>query len=588
MKLRQLRRKVFWFFSNTRSSPAFHKDRARFLIILFVGFLALISTRALILHVFPAETLLTRIANNQYKSTINLSSFRGTVFDRRNTPLAISYKKPSIAVNPKVFAPTKKQANKLSKTLNISISKIQRIAKKSSFFSWLKRKASHKEWEQTKDMQIKGVYKITEPSRFYPQGSFAAHLLGFVGTDNTGLMGLEKVFENKIAGMSESAYRLKDARGQLIFLNSEAAHPEQMGFNHFLTIDHVIQEITEKTLYKWTKLSKSKKAFAIVLDPHTGRILAVANQPSFNPNQLHSLKIENTKNLAFTSLFEPGSVTKPMVMAKALELKTISLNEVHNCESSGRFKIAPKQWIHDDHPEGFLSSSQVIAKSSNICIFKIARKMGKERLWRSLKDFGFGETNSQLKFPGINPGRISIYKKWTEIRFANISFGQGFLVSGLEMVQAFSGFANGGNLVSPFVLDRIENDKGQIIYHTAPKTRRVLSPKTAKDMKEILSKVVTQGTAKRAISKIYSSAGKTGTAEKFDTKTKKYSANKRIANFIGFAPVIDPHILVYIVFDEPQVKPYYGGKWAAPAFKEIIEQTLKYLNVASKKVSAKL
>lgn len=539
-----------------------------------------IGARSIMLHLCPAKDL-DPIAAHQYNRSLKLSPFRGTIFDRRNIPLAISYRRPSIAANPRIFNPSPQLRRFLAQTLALDEDKLKKIAARDKYFSWVKRKASPDEWNTVKAKNIKGLYRILEPSRFYPQGTNAAHLIGFVGTDNTGLIGLESVFEKEISGVPQSVHRLRDAKGRWIFLNSEYAAPEKQGYHHFLTLDSVIQDITEKALAKWRERSQAKRAFALVSDPHTGRILAVANQPSFDPNDLRRLHIADTANFAFSGLIEPGSIIKPLVIAAALERSLVKPNESHNCEKTGAYQLSSGEVIHDDHPIAKATTAQVLAQSSNICTFKIAQLLGKKGLYRAYRQFGLAGESPLIAFPGALAGRIADPRSWTEIRYANIAFGQGFLASGLEIIQAYSAFANGGKLATPFVLDKIENDRGELIFQATPQSKTILPPSVVAQMKLLLQGVVEDGTATAAKSTLYSTAGKTGTAEKYDPKTKSYADNMRIANFIGFAPVGDPHLLVYIVLDEPQKKPYYGGKWAAPAFREIVDHSLKYLNVPS-------
>ncbi len=528
--------------------------------------------------------MLTTIAQQQYKSSIKLSPYRGTIYDHRYVPLAISIKTPSLAVNPRVFSPSEQENLLLAKILKIPPEKIRITENRKNYFAWLKRKIGPEAIEEVNKLEIDGLYTLMESARYYPQGVNAAHLIGFVGTDDNGLFGLERAYDKKLKGASGESIRLRDARGNSIFLTADSAMPQQSGYNLILTIDSVIQEITEKALEKWVQNSKAKAGFALVADPHTGRILAIANQPNFDPNSPQNIKIENTNNIAVSALFEPGSVMKSFVISTAIELGLTNESEVHDCEN-GRLQIDKRNAIHDDHPKKLLTTSEVLMFSSNICVFKIAKRLGKRGLWNAMRNFGFGKNEPLTDFPAASGGRLSLPESWATIRFANIAFGQGILVNGLEVVRAYSVFANGGNLVNPHVIDRIETEDGRIIYNSDLVSKnRILSPKTVTTMRGMLERVVLEGSAPLAKTQLFSTAGKTGTAQKIDPLSGRYSHEKNIADFVGFAPVNDPHILVFIVIDEPQEKPYYGGKWAAPAFSEIITQTLKYLNVAPDKI----
>ena len=584
MGLKKFKRRILIFFLQELPSPHFYYNRAKSVIIFFViGFLLLLS-RGLWLHLFSASELLSVIARQQYQSSIKLAPYRGTIFDRRYVPLAISIKTPSLAINPKIFDPSPAELRKLSQILGLSSEKIQELANKKNYFAWLKRKMSPEAFEEVDKLSLAGIYQVMEPSRYYPQETSAAHLIGLVGTDDNGLFGLERVYDKKLKGTSGESLRLRDAKGHQIFLNADSALPQQSGYNLVLTIDTVIQEIAEKTLAKWVEEAKAKGGFAIVADPHTGRILALANQPTFNPNEPQDIKMPNTKNLAVTALFEPGSVMKPFVISTAIEQGLTTENELHNCEN-GKFQVDEHSYIHDDHPSTYLTTSEILVYSSNICTYKIAKRLGRKGLWNALHNFGFGKEEALIEFPGATGGRLTAPETWELIKFANISFGQGLLVNGLEVVGAYSVFANGGNLVKPSVIERIENEEGHILYSAELQNkRRILSPKTVNILRRILEKTVKDRAAPLAMSPLYTTAGKTGTAEKVDPLTHRYGADKRIADFAGFSPVNDPHILVYIVIDEPSEKPYYGARWAAPAFSEIVTKTLKYLNVAPDRV----
>lgn len=583
MGLRKLQRKIATFFLEKLPSPHFYTNRAKMIFSVFMFGFVLLLLRGLWLHLFSKSELLSSIARQQYQSSIKLSPYRGTIYDRRYIPLAISIKTPSLAINPKLFNPSDEEERLLSKILGIKIEKIRNTENKKNYFAWLKRKLDPDTFEKTQKLDIAGLYSLMEPARYYPQGTYAAHLLGLVGTDDSGLLGLERVYDKKLKGTAGESLRLRDAKGHQIFLNAETALPQTSGYNLVLTIDTVIQEIAEKALEKAVTDSKAKTGFAIVADPHTGRILAIANQPGFDPNNPSTMKIQNTNNAAITALFEPGSIMKSFTISTAIEQGLTSEDEIHNCEK-GKMQIDEHTYIHDDHPKELLTTSEILIHSSNICTFKIAKRLGKKGLWNALHNFGFGSKEALVEFPGATGGQLSEPDKWAPIRFANISFGQGVLVTGLEVVAAYSIFANGGNLVKPHVIERIENEEGHILYTSELiDKKKILSPKTVNILRRMLERVVTEGGGSLAKTLLWTTAGKTGTAEKVDPITHRYGPQMRIANFVGFAPVNDPHILVYIVIDEPQGKTYYGGRWAAPPFSEIVEKTLKYLNVAPDK-----
>ena len=582
MSFRKIKKKITAFFLEELPSPHFYFNRATFVLVFFLGLYLLLIGRSFWLHVFSDSEKLTPIANQQYQSAIKLPPYRGTIYDRRYVPLAISVKTPSIAINPRVFDPSEEEEKQLSSLLGIEVSKIRETEGKKNYFAWLKRKILPETFDLVKKLDINGLYGVMEPSRYYPQGTHAAHLVGLVGTDDNGLLGLEQSYNKKLKGTANEILRFKDAKGHQIFLNAEAALPQNSGYNLVLTIDSVIQEIAETVLEKWVHESSAKGGFALIADPHTGRILAVANQPGFNPNDPQLIKMQTTNNLAFNMLYEPGSIMKSFVISSALEKGLTNDEEIFNCEK-GSFKVDKHLSIHDEHPKELLTTSEILIHSSNIGVYKIAKRLGKKGLYNSLRNFGFGAQVPLLEFPGTSGGQISNPEKWETIRFSNIAFGQGLLVNGLEVIAAYSVFANGGNLIQPHVVERIENEEGEILYSSESiNKKKILSPKTVTTMRKILERTVSEA-AVRAKTSFYTTAGKTGTTEKVDPVLRTYSETMRIASFVGFAPVTDPYIVAYIVIDEPQKKPYYGAVWAAPAFSEIVSNTLRYLNVAPDK-----
>ena len=544
--------------------------------------------RAIMLHVFPsAEESLTNIADNQYSRRVELAPWRGTIFDRRGDPLAISIRKPSLAINPRVFSPSSSELDKLAGVLRLPSRHLRKIAAKKGYFAWVARQIDHRQAEQAKNLELKGLFEVNEPARFYPASEAGAHLLGFVGIDSNGLIGLERRFDRDLRGQSVHLTSGRDAYGNTIF-SKNAAIPEKTGNNVHLTIDRVIQEIAEEELVKGLKAAESSKGFAIVADPHTGRVLAVANYPRFDPNNTTKLNIKRTRNHAFADVFEPGSTTKPFVAAAAIDAGKTNIDAMHDCEN-GHLRIG-RSVIHDTHPAKMLTTAQSIIESSNICIYKIAQKLGRTSTEEALRNFGIAGRSETRGIGWAGRGYLSPADKWRDIRFATVSFGQGLLTTGLELVQAMGVIANGGTLVKHSLIEKIVSSDGTIVGSSAQsQVRRVISPETAKAMRRTLQAVVDleEGTGNNAAIPRWTTAGKTGTAQKVDPGIKGYAKDKYIASFLGFAPVKDPHLVVYVLVDEPKKKPYYGGVWAAPIFAGITERTLHYLNVAGDRLDSK-
>ena len=548
---------------------------------------AVLLVRAVMLHIFPAaEESLSNIADNQYSRRVELAPWRGTIFDRRGDPLAISIRKPSLAINPRVFSPSSKELHKLAAILRLPVRQLRKTAAKKGYFAWVARQIDHRQAEQAKNLELKGLFEVSEPARFYPASEAGAHLVGFVGIDSNGLIGLERRFDRDLRGQSVHLTSGRDAYGNTIF-SKNAAIPEKTGNNVHLTIDRVIQEIAEEELVKGLKAAESVKGFAIVADPHTGRILAVANYPRFDPNNTTKLDIKRTRNHAFADVFEPGSTTKPFVAAAAIDASKTRIDSIHDCEN-GHLRIG-RSVIHDTHPAKTLTTAQSIIESSNICIYKIAQKLGRSATERALRDFGIAGGRETRGIGWAGRGYLSPSEKWRDIRFATVSFGQGLLTTGLELVQAMGVIANGGTLVKHSLVEKIVSSDGTIVGSSAQsQVRRVISPETARAMRKTLHDVVDleEGTGNNAVIPRWTTAGKTGTAQKVDPGIKGYAKDKYIASFLGFAPVKDPHLVVYVLVDEPKKKPYYGGVWAAPIFAGITERTLNYLNVAADRADA--
>jgi cell division protein FtsI (penicillin-binding protein 3) len=534
-------------------------------------------------HLFPPSSKsLEAVASRQYQKVLELSEYRGTIFDRRQSPLAISIHKPSLFVNPRVFSPNSKQLNALGKLLDVTPAKLKRSIPKNRYFAWLKRKTTPETADRIMALNINGLYKVAEPDRYYPLGSNLASVIGYVGTDNKGLMGLERRHDRQLRGQSTSIFKPQDARGRAIFFKSDLAAPEKSGHSIILTIDQAIQEIAQNELIEGVNRARAKQGFVIVSDPHTGRILALANYPTFNPNEKNSININSTINHALADVYEPGSVIKPIVMAGVLEQGAVRADEQHFCEN-GLYR-GGKWQIRDDHPYGDLDTAGILIHSSNICIYKVAKRVGSDGLYKILRDFGFATGDSSVDFPGQASGILDRPAKWSQVQFANIAFGQGMAVNGLEMVTAYGAIANGGHLMKPYLIDRIESSDGAIIFsNTSTIIRKVIGPETSKTLRNMLMAVVDEGTGRSSALENYTVGGKTGTSEKVDPLTKAYSPTKRIASFIGFTPISDPHLVIYVVIDEPGNRPYYGGLWAGPVFRNIAEKTLKYLNVAPDK-----
>jgi cell division protein FtsI (penicillin-binding protein 3) len=561
---------------------SFRSQRSKGLSIGFFVVFAIVAVRAVTIQVLsPSADILENLARRQYQSKIDLAPYRGNIYDRRGEPLAISIRRPSFYINPRVFDPNKEEVKKLAKILNLPPAKVKAIADKKSYFAWMARKLERSQADQINELKIEGIWEISEPSRFYPSGLQMAPILGTVGIDNNGMSGLELAYEKILKGDNLTTIRHRDARGKPIYQDSILATPEKTGQNIVLTIDSAIQDIAQTALEKGLLEAQAKSGFALVSDPHTGRILAIANK-SLRPHA-GVTEDETLRNFGLADTFEPGSVVKPLLIGKVLDAGLVKMDEVHNTYNGFYREGSIK--IHDDHPAATMTTEDVIAHSSNIGTFAIVRRLGPERLYNSYMDLGFTKPEQLMGIAGQSRGRLSRFEKWAPSRFANLAFGQGIAVTAMEMVQAYGAVANGGTLMKPYIIDHIESAEGGMLEaRSSEMLRRVYSPEAAFKIRQVLQKTVDEGTGSKAKIAEYTTAGKTGTSQKFDISIHAYSPNLRLAGFIGFAPATDPHLVIYVVVDEPGTKTGYGGTLAAPIFKEIAEESLRYLNVAPDKV----
>lgn len=567
----------------------FDQFRARVLLIVLTSCFIILGFRAIWIHVFPPEAKsLKRIAHHQYKESFSQSRYRGGIFDRSGAPLALSVDANSYFLDPKKFEATDQNLKKIAAALGVSSAELRQLAsdKKKSFI-WLKRKMPTLSPKIEKELEsIPGFFRTYEPKRVYPLEDKAASLLGFVGTEDKGLFGAEKVFEDKLRGTENRTTYVQDAKHQRIYTNPDDIGEEQLGDNLYLTIDSVVQEIAYDELKNGVQKANARGGVAIVMDPYNGKILALANYPSFNPNNgLSSLL--STRNEALMTLYEPGSVIKPLIAAKAFE-DFPQIRKKQFSTMGGKIKVG-KDFVKDAHKpdKPFFNLEEAVVHSSNVVMVQVSDMVGARKLSDYLKGFGLFE-NISSDLSQTARGRISPWENWKPIRTANVAFGQGFIVTPLAMARAYSVIANGGNLVRPMILDREESFSGnpKRTYQSELK-EAILSPQAVSWAKQVLKDQVEAG-ARTAYSTLYELGGKTGTSQKIDPQTKAYSSKLHYSSFVGFGPVNTPRIVVYVMVDEPNQKVSYGSLWAAPVFKAISERVLDYLNVAPEPVPVKI
>ncbi|MEW5739360.1 MAG: penicillin-binding protein [Myxococcota bacterium] len=539
----------------------------------FLLLLAVIFGRAVHLQVHQQEKL-KAFAEDQYVRAMEIPARRGDIFDRRGTPLAQSVEVDSVWVDPSLLEDRQAAARALARALSVDRHELAEKLEKGRRFAWVKRQVTPAEVAKVKALELPGVGFAREPRRFYPQRELAAHVLGLVGTDAHGLDGLEKSFEDELSGERVTREGFRDAKGRKLLTNGVEDPQARQGATLTLTIDRQLQYVTEKALEKAVVDAKAAAGMAVVLDPRTGEVLALANAPRFNPNSPKDATQDALRNRAVTDTFEPGSTFKAFVIATALDEKVITENSEFDCEQ-GRFAIG-RHVVHDTHAHGVLKPRGILQVSSNICAAKVAQRLGRERLVAAWERFGFGERVG-LGLPGEGKGSIPFPR--AEIALATQAFGQGLTATAIQLAAAYGALANGGTLMRPYLVSKVVDPDGLVLLENGPTAvRRVVSEKAARQVVSMLESVVEPGgTAPRARLDEFRVAGKTGTAQKADPLAGGYS-DKRIASFIGLVPAEAPRAVILVVIDEP-VTDVYGGLVAAPAFKEIAQEAMPLLGV---------
>jgi cell division protein FtsI (penicillin-binding protein 3) len=547
--------------------------RFRILLVFFFFLLAFstLVARAYSLQIMRHSELIAKAESQRVKS-IALTPKRGFIYDKNGEMLAVSIGVDSVYGNPREIEDISAAAGKLSGILNMRRSKIlKKLKNKKASFVWLKRKVSFDEAEKILNTPIKGIGTVKESKRYYPNSNMASHLLGFAGIDSGGLEGLELRYDYFIKGDQEYLFGEKDALGKIASLKESSAKWGD-GCDLYLTIDKNIQNIAETELKKAVEKQNAKSGIVIVQEPSTGKILAMASYPDFNPNKFNKFSIDSIRNRAIIDCFDPGSTFKPLVVAAAIEENAIKPDELFYCEN-GIYNV-DSMVFRDSKKYGWMPPEKIIKHSSNIGVIKIAEKLGEERLYSYIKKFGFGG-KTDIELSGESAGIVRNYKKWNRVDFSTIAFGQGISVSALQLVNSFSTLANGGKLMRPYVVEKILTKDKSVVKKFGPEIKSfVISNETSRTITDFLMSVVQEdGTGARAAIENIKIAGKTGTSQKVDHELKEYSKDKFIGSFIGYAPADDPVITVGVFIDEPEDKKY-GGVIAAPVFKDIVSQIL--------------
>ena len=532
-----------------------------------------VGKRAYNLQVRDADRL-RAMAEEQYLREIELPPRRGRILDRNGADLASTADVDSIYCNPRQLPDPREAARKLARVLGLDRAELEKKLEQRRFFAWVKRKVTPEEVTAVKALGLPGMAFAREPRRFYPNRTLAATVMGRAGSDGTGLDGVELAFDKQLRGTTSSVVGIRDALGREIAVDGAVEAPSTSGSDTVLTIDRYLTFITERALANGVAAHHAKAAMAIMMDPRTGEVLAMASVPTFNPNEPGGAADGEARNRAITDTYEPGSTMKTFTVASALDAGVVRPEDRFDC-LMGRMMVG-KYAIHDSHPHGVLTVSEVFKFSSNIGATKIARRLGRDAFAEALARFGFGHPTG-IGLPGERAGVVRPVDKWGDIGFANVSFGQGIAVTPLQMIAGVSAIAGGGVYRQPRIVARIVAPDGTVDIPSLLPERRVMSAAAARTMLGIMRGVTEQGgTAPKAAIEGYPVGGKTGTAQK--VANGHYDSSKWISSFVGVVPANDPRLAIIAIIDEPQGT-HVGGEVAAPIFKEIAEQALRYLHV---------
>jgi cell division protein FtsI/penicillin-binding protein 2 len=558
-------------------------NRAHLRLLIVAGIAALwavaVFGRLTYLQLFRYEYYEAR-AQRQQQRTIEISPTRGAIYDRNMHALAMSIKVDSAFAIPGELKDRELAAKLLAGALDVPRDVIESRLDSSQNFVWLERKLTPGRVDAVRDLNLAGVYFQQENKRFYPKGILASHVIGFVDVDEKGLGGIEYALERQVRGKSEKIVMLADAHKRW-FDGAEARRDR--GANVILTLDERIQYIAERELAAAINKTHAIAGSVVVMNPNNGELLAVANWPTFDPNTAvggsADASADARMDRAVSALYEPGSTFKLITLAAAFDQGITNPDEIFDCENGATYVAGHK--IHDHKRFGLLSVSDILAQSSDVGAIKIAERLGAPKFYDYIHSFGFGAPTG-VDLPGESRGILRPLSKWSAISIGAISMGQEVGVTPIQLIAAVSAIANGGLLYKPHIVAEVRRGENVLpreglLAPTEP--RRVIQPETAATLRRLMEGVVLNGTGHLAHLDGWTSAGKTGSAQKIDPNTGRYSPTQFIASFTGFAPINNPAVAILVSLDSP-VGLHEGGMVAAPAFRRIAEQVLPYLDVS--------
>ncbi|MFW5979819.1 MAG: stage V sporulation protein D [Halanaerobiales bacterium] len=496
---------------------------------------------------------------------------RGIIYDRNGEDLAVSASSETVVAIPPEIKNPQKTAEKLAPYLKLDQSEIYKKLNSNNSAVYVERKLDEEKINELKKLELEGIFFKEESKRFYPNDNLASHIIGFAGIDSQGLDGIELSYDSELKGIPGSIAAERDASGRTIPEGVKDYLAPRDGDNLYLTIDEVIQYIAERELNKAMNNFNISGGTIIVMDPQQGDILALANKPDYNPNNFSDFTQKEWRNRAISDSFEPGSTFKIITTAAALEEGVVNENDPFSC--SGHIKVSGEQincWKYGGH--GHQSFEEVVENSCNPGFVQVGMKLGREKYYDYIKGFGFGE-RTDIKLPGETDGLVYEYEDIGPVELATMSFGHGITVTPIQLTTAVSAVANNGELLKPRLVKKIENEEGKVVEDKSPRHRRqIISAETAQRTRNLLENVVSEGTGQSARIEGYKIGGKTGTA-------RHYREEEYDSSFIGIVPVDDPQLVISVVLYDVTGSPYYGSQTAAPVFRSVTMDTLRYLDI---------
>ncbi|MBF0540696.1 MAG: penicillin-binding protein 2 [Nitrospirae bacterium] len=549
-------------------------------IVIFLGF-GIVFFRLVDIMIFKHELYSARV-RMQTTAKEEIQVRRGIIFDRNGNRLAGNMEYNSIYCNKKMLNRDSNYIRVVSKIIDLKYVKLASMLEHKSNYILIKRNVPDQVLERLRNLNTTAFEAHPDAKRYYAGGDFASHIIGFVDIDNNGREGLEAVYNKFLMNTGGTINVNRDARGNRFY---DESRQERIGNDLVLTIDQTLQYIVEtemdKTMDKW----KAKAATVIMIEPHTGEILALANRPSFNPNFAGDYNPESRNNRSITNIYEPGSTFKIVTATGVLEENLLRKNELFDV-SAGYIMVGGKK-IKDDHKHDKLTFPEIIEKSSNVGTIMLAERLGKQRVYNYIKKFGFGQKTG-IDLSGESKGLLTALEHWSGVSIGSMPIGQEVGVTPLQMAVAYSIIANGGYKIIPHIVKTVISPEGKS-YEINRNTlgEQIVSTNTVNTLTDALIMVTSvDGTAKDAAVQGNEVAGKTGTAEIFDKQLGKYSANDYVSSFVGFVPAKNPAFVLIVVIWKPRGT-HYGGVVAAPAFREIAEKSLTYLNIPRENVERK-